>query len=129
MEAVPIRNCVSGVTGTRASRSAQPKPSAHATSPATPTATESPGRLRSTSAERTIRRPSAAASAQRDGGADRSTAGTSAGAGCSGGAGVVRNAHSPSVAISSSPPSVATGAKYVSIQPVDTVASTRGRTL
>ena len=43
-----------GVTGTRFSRSAQPKPSAHTMSPPTPTATDRPGRFCSVSAARTI---------------------------------------------------------------------------
>ena len=45
VEAVPILNFVSGATGTRFSRFAQPKPSAHTMLPPTPTATESPGRF------------------------------------------------------------------------------------
>src|SRR5690348_7367310 len=41
-DTLPMRNFVSGVTGTRFSRSAKPNPSAHTTSPSTTTATDRP---------------------------------------------------------------------------------------
>jgi len=49
-----ILNRISGETGRRFSRSAQPKPSAHTMSPPTPTATDIPGIFCSVTPARTI---------------------------------------------------------------------------
>jgi hypothetical protein len=116
LEAVPILNRVSGVTGTRLSRSAQPKPSAHTMSPPTPIATDIPGRFRWVIPARTICRPRSTAPAHFGGGAECVTDATSCGLGCRTVAVALMYSQSPEIATSSSMTPRTSSASQVSIR-------------
>jgi hypothetical protein len=106
---MPLLNRVPGATGTRFSRSAQPKPSAHTMSAPTPTATESPGRFCSVRLARTLCRPRSTASAHFRAGSASITDCTFCGSGCKRFAVRVIYAWIPSIA-TSSPPTATTSA-------------------
>ncbi|MEZ5318860.1 MAG: hypothetical protein R2752_15780 [Vicinamibacterales bacterium] len=99
IDAVPMRNGVSGDTGRWSSRLAQPNPSAHTTWPPRPTATDTPGKFCSARLARTSCRARSTASAQRDAGASPGTDVTARGSGWIGFAVAIMNAHSPRIAM------------------------------
>ena len=118
-DAVPILNFVSGVTGSRVSRSAQPKPSAHTISPSTPTATDIPGRFCSVTPARTICRPRSTAPAQPGDGAERVTDGTCSASGCRGVATRLMYANSPKIAAMNRPTAMTPSASMVWVRLFD----------
>ena len=75
--AVPMLNRVSGVTGARVTTSLHPNPSAQTTVPTAPTATDTPGRFCSSTAERTSSRARSTAAVCCGDGAESMTDGTS----------------------------------------------------
>src|SRR5687767_217450 len=97
VDAVPTLNRVVGVTRLRDLRSAQPKPSAQAMSPSTPTATESPGRFCSARAARMTCREPSTASDHRGDGSDCVADGALCGCGCSGAAPALTYITSPTM--------------------------------
>ena len=74
--AVPMLNRVSGVTGARVTTSLHPNPSAQTTVPPAPTATDTPGRFCSNTAERTSSRARPMAAVYCGDGAESTTDGT-----------------------------------------------------
>src|SRR6267142_6960213 len=75
--AVPMLNRVAGVTGARVTTSLHPNPSAQTTVPPAPTATDTPGRFCSNTAERTSSRARSTAAVYCGDGGESTTDGTS----------------------------------------------------
>src|SRR6185503_21099669 len=74
--AVPMLNRVAGVTGVRVTTSLHPNPSAQTMVPPAPTATDTPGRFCSNTADRTSSRARSTAAARCGEGAESMTDGT-----------------------------------------------------
>src|SRR5712691_8078751 len=103
VDVVPIRNWVSGVTGTRFLMSAQPKPSAHTMSPPTPTATETPGRFCSARPARMMCRARSTDSDRSCDGSEYLTDGARSGCGCRGAAAALMYIATPTITARSPP--------------------------